>query len=126
VSRFAPQKLSQEETEAIVQQKLKWILDGCLPSRVFLFGSAARGELTDYSDVDFAVLFESEAELKNARKTLFSRPREDDVPHDILLFVEAEFERKGSIGGVCAIIAEEGKLLFERGQYDAVKAGKAL
>jgi predicted nucleotidyltransferase len=116
MSRFAPRKLSSEETAALVESKLRWILEGCRPSRVFLFGSAARNELTDHSDVDFAILFASENELREARKTLFSRSRADEFPQDILLFVESEFERKRKIGGVCAIVADEGKLLYPEEQ----------
>ncbi len=114
MSRFAPKKISASETAALIDSKLKWILAGCTPNRVILFGSASRGELTDHSDVDFALLFESAEALTAAKKTLFSRPREDDWPQDILLFVEADFVRKTQTGGVCEIIADEGKVIFQR------------
>lgn len=114
MSRFAPQKIPQETIDSLILSKLKWILDGCDPSRVFLFGSAARGELTDHSDFDFAVLFATAPQLRDARKTLFARPRTDDWPQDILLFVKEDFERKKEIGGVCEIIAEEGKILYKK------------
>jgi predicted nucleotidyltransferase len=78
MSRFAPKKISASETAALIDSKLKWILAGCSPNRVILFGSASRGELTDHSDVDFALLFEFAEALAEARKTLFSRPRADD------------------------------------------------
>ena len=71
----------------MVKSKLGWILDGCHPTRVFLFGSAARNELTDHSDIDFAVIFDSENDLRAARKSIFSRPRPDDWPQDILLLI---------------------------------------
>ena len=114
MSRFSPKKISDAETESLVESKLKWILDGCSPTRVILFGSASRGELTDYSDVDFAVLFDSIPALIEGRKTLFSRPRLDDWPQDILCFEEADFLRRVQTGGVCEIIAEEGQVLFKR------------
>lgn len=114
MSRFSPKKKSATDANDLVNSKLKWILAGCSPTRVILFGSAARGELTDHSDVDFAVLFESPTALTEGRKTLFSRPRDDDWPQDILLFVEADFARKVRTGGVCEIIADEGKVIFQR------------
>lgn len=118
MSRFRPKSISQSDADALVQCKLRWILEGCKPTRIFLFGSAARNELTDHSDVDFAILFASEKELREARKSIFGRPRNDDWPQDILLFLESEFERKSKIGGVCAVIAEEGKLLYSEDRQD--------
>jgi predicted nucleotidyltransferase len=109
-----PKSVPQSDANSLVQVKLRWILEGCRPTRVFLFGSAARNELTEHSDIDFAVLFHSEAELRDARKSIFARPRPDDWPQDILLFTEAEYERKKAIGGVCAIIEEDGKLLYTK------------
>ena len=114
MSRFSPKKIADVEAASIVESKLKWILEGCSPTRVILFGSAARGELTDYSDVDFAVLFDSLPALIEGRKTLFSRPRLDDWPQDILCFEEADFLRRVQTGGVCEIITEEGQVLFQR------------
>jgi hypothetical protein len=43
---------------------------------------------------------------------IFEQP--DDWPQDILLFTESEYERKKAIGGVCAIIEEEGELLYTK------------
>lgn len=114
LSRFKPKYVPLSEVDALVQSKLHWILEGCNPTRVFLFGSAARNEFTDHSDIDFAVLFNTEKDLREARNTLFARPRPDDWPQDILLFVEMEYERKKKIGGVCMIIEEEGKLLYPK------------
>jgi predicted nucleotidyltransferase len=114
MSRFSPKKVSATEAAALVESKLKWILEGCSPTRVILFGSASRGELTDHSDVDFAVLFESLQALKEGRLKLFSRPRDDDWPQDILCFVEADFLVRVQTGGVCEIIAEEGQVIYQR------------
>jgi len=115
MSRFSPKKIPTSEATTLVESKLKWILEGCAPTRVILFGSASRGELTDHSDVDFAVLFDSLPTLKDARLKLFSRPRNDDWPQDILCFLEADFLSRIQTGGVCEIIAEEGKVIYQRG-----------
>lgn len=114
MSRFSPKKVPDSEAAVLVESKLKWILEGCSPTRVILFGSASRGELTDYSDVDFAVLFDSLPALIEGRKSLFSRPRLDDWPQDILCFEESDYLRRVETGGVCEIIAEEGKVLYQR------------
>ncbi|NBC28661.1 MAG: hypothetical protein GVY29_01555 [Spirochaetes bacterium] len=53
---FRPARVSPEEREEIVRRKKDWILSACRPREIWLFGSAARGELTEASDIDLAVL----------------------------------------------------------------------
>ena len=86
------------------------------PERIYVFGSAARGEMNEASDVDLAVVFQTEAEDKAARKAILCRPRDDEWPQDILFFTADEFDRKALVGGVCMIIAQEGRLLYSAGQ----------
>ena len=114
MSRFAPRPLSKEIADQVVAQKLTWILEGCQPLRVYLFGSAARGQMTEHSDFDFALVFESRDKILEAQKNFYNRPRYDEWPQDLLLFTEEQFNRKCLIGGVCAVIAEEGIVLYER------------
>jgi predicted nucleotidyltransferase len=104
--------LGPEETAAIVKTKLAWILRAARPERIYVFGSAARGEMNEASDVDLAVVFRTEAEYRSARKAILCRPRDDAWPQDILFFVADEFDQKALVGGVCMIIAEEGRLLY--------------
>jgi hypothetical protein len=114
MSRFAPKLIPEDEAKAVVRAKLEWILSVCTPLKVFVFGSAARSEMTDHSDVDLALIFEDEVELKSARNVVFSRSPDDPWPQDILLFTRQDFDRKKSLGGVCFLIATEGLCLFER------------
>lgn len=105
-------RLGPDEIAGIISIKLAWILKAAQPYRVYIFGSAARGEMTEASDVDLAVVFRTEAEYKSSRKAILCRPRDDEWPQDILFFVADEFERKALVGGVCMIIAQEGRLLY--------------
>jgi predicted nucleotidyltransferase len=114
VSRFAPKSISTEDCQRIVSAKLNGILSLCSPCKVFVFGSAARDEMTDHSDVDLALIFENAAELKRARELVFVRAPGDDWPQDLLLYTESEFDRKKSVGGVCQIIFEDGICIYER------------
>ena len=114
MSRFSPKPVSNEECQKIVKKKLEWILKLCSPSRVWVFGSAARCDMTDHSDVDLALIFDDKSKLKAARDKVFVRAPDDEWPQDILLYIESDFERKKKVGGVCQIIAEDGVCLYER------------
>ena len=114
MSRFAPKLIPQATARAIVQSKVDWIVSVCSPAQVYVFGSAARSEMTDHSDIDLALVFENEIDLKSAREVVYCRQPEDNWPQDVLLFTAEEFERKKLIGGVCFIIATEGVCMFER------------
>ena len=75
VGVFLPRVLPAAEAVAIVRTKLEWILDACAPVEVWLFGSAARDEMTEASDVDLALVFENEDAVSSARHALYSRRR---------------------------------------------------
>lgn len=112
--RFRARLLTNEQTSEIVAAKLKWILSGCTPDKVILFGSAARGEMTDQSDVDLAVIFRKPEDVKRQKKALFETAGRDFWPQDLLFLSDREFAERAQAGGVCEIIATEGKVLFER------------
>lgn len=109
---FFPKPLSAQETSQIIARKLDWILEACRPQAVVLFGSAARGEMTERSDVDLALVFPDEGELRQGRKALFRRPPPDSLSQDILFFTKDDFVKKAARGGVCEVIQSEGRTLF--------------
>lgn len=67
---LAPARLSAEETERIIADKLRLILEASSPSAIILFGSAARGEMTEASDLDLALVYADEASLRNGRAAI--------------------------------------------------------
>jgi predicted nucleotidyltransferase len=112
--RLRPKALTPAQTNEILTAKLKWILSGCQPVKIILFGSAARNEMTDQSDVDIALLFSTAAEVKVQKKLLYKTPGRDLWPQDLFFLSEEEFSEKALTGGICEIIASEGKVLYER------------
>lgn len=109
---FRPAALSEEESRELIEGKLRWILKACSPEEVWLFGSAARGELTEASDIDIALIFEDTAQLRAARRALASRSRPDNWPQDVLYYTEDDFYRRARSGGAAQIIVEEGRRLY--------------
>jgi hypothetical protein len=82
-------QLSHSEIEAVLERKCSWILRTCAqsgvtPARIIAFGSAGRGEL-----------------------------REDLWPLDLLFYTSEEFESRADSGGVCMLIRDEGRVMYD-------------
>ena len=109
---FRPTRVSSREASALVRGKLSWILEACTPREVWLFGSAARAELTEASDIDLALVFDTEAEISRARDALYRRERSDLWPHDLVFFLKTDLEQRASIGGLPMLIRQEGVRIY--------------
>ena len=79
--------------------------------RIYLFGSCARGEADEDSDVDLVVIQDSDLPLfERLRKTVVHV--DPDWPVDLLVYTPAEFELMLRNGNVFAeLISEEAILL---------------
>lgn len=115
--RVRMKQLSPLEIDTVLEQKRSWILgacaeSGCAPVRVIAFGSAGRGELREDSDIDLAILFADETQLRNGRDAVRKAPREDMWPLDLLFYTTEEFESRADSGGVCMLVRNEGRVLY--------------
>ena len=86
------------------------------PSRVFIFGSWARGEATPVSDLDLAIFFadDRKAELGELRQKI--RTALDPIPMSIDLIVASEgyvSEFLSSVNSVYYKIVHGGKLVYD-------------
>lgn len=84
------------------------------PERIYLFGSWARGEEDELSDMDIVLIKETEA-------SFFSRLQEvsellpEHTAADVLVYTPDEFSEMSQRGNAFAeMILEEGKLIYER------------
>lgn len=109
---FLPARIAEDDVAAIVKRKLEWILSACIPSEVWVFGSAATGDMTEASDVDLALLFPDEAAIRAAQSALARTPRLDEWPHDLVWFRDQDFHTRKTIGGLPMIISQEGQKLY--------------
>ena len=81
---FLPASLPTAEAASIVERKLSWVLAACKPQEVWLFGSAATGGMTEASDIDLALLFNHDTEIREAQSKLAATPRLENWPQDIV------------------------------------------
>jgi uncharacterized protein len=84
------------------------------PRRIILFGSYARGDASEDSDVDLLVIMDRFKDAdEEAIKMRLRIPR--SFPVDLLVKRSSEMTRRAAAGsGFARTVLQEGKLLYER------------
>jgi predicted nucleotidyltransferase len=115
--------LETSEQTILMQRAKDFVLSVANPFAIVVFGSAARNEMTDFSDLDLAVIFQTIDEVNLARNQgIFKLSANLGWPCDLLLYDLATFRSRSEVGGVCQVIREDGLLLMSQGSlYDAKK-----
>jgi predicted nucleotidyltransferase len=108
---IASESQLQELTAAIVRK--------CQPSRIVLFGSQARGNAHDDSDIDLLVVDSRPFSRVRSRRREIAEIRRSlpplGIPIDLLLFDDVEYQKwKETTNHVIAEAVREGRVLHER------------
>src|SRR5215210_3301249 len=98
---------------------LEWLVgrirDGYEPEKIILFGSLARGEPHEWSDIDLIVVKDTEASYGERIKALTPLIRDRLIGADILVYSLEEYENARKSGSVFLGEAErDGVVLYER------------
>ncbi len=106
-------------TDELLERMVQAIVDEVDPEQVILFGSRARGEERETSDVDLIVIeaepFGPERSKHKEMLRLYRAVREIRVPKDVLVFSNEDVEYwRDSLNHVLARALREGKVLHER------------
>lgn len=109
----------REITDELLAEMVEAIVRESDPEMVYLFGSRARGEGEEDSDVDLLVVEREPFGVERSRMSELRRLRgalsDFHVPKDILVFSTDEFARwRKSINHIVAHCLREGRLLYER------------
>ncbi|MCX6150427.1 MAG: nucleotidyltransferase domain-containing protein [Ignavibacteriales bacterium] len=95
------------------------IVSEAKPEKIILFGSFARGEENENSDIDLLIIEKSPFSKKRSRRKEIQRIREKlskyKISKDILIYDEKEFEFwKDSLNHIIGSSLRNGKILYER------------
>lgn len=90
------------------------------PERVYLFGSCARGEDTEDSDIDLLIIKDTQLpryeRIREAQRLIRNRK----YPLDLLVYTPDEFEeQKDVVGTIPYEVVQEGVLLYEAKRLEA-------
>ncbi len=106
-------------TDTLLAGMVEAIIAEVNPERVILFGSQARGDQEQKSDVDLLVIQSQPFRAVGSRDAqsvrISKRPAPFPVPADILLYDRDEVEYwRDSLNHVVARALREGRVLYER------------
>ena len=101
-------------TTQIINDMIARIVQGFRPNKIVLFGSYARGEATENSDIDLLIVF-SEPVNKRQRAIEIRRILADmPIGKDIIVTSPEEIKKRGNlIGTILRPALREGKTLYE-------------
>lgn len=98
-----------------IQEVAVRLADASNASQVILFGSYARGEATDRSDVDLLVVAETDLPPHKRAVALYKEFRPYPFGMDIVVYTpgEVQEQRKSDLSFVSTVL-REGRTLYER------------
>ena len=98
----------------VIEELVRTLVEAARPTKVILFGSYARGEARDDSDIDLLVVEPSVVSKRDEMVRLRRLLRPFRVPVDVIVVSEAEFNDWAHLIGTVLYSAKtEGKLLHE-------------
>ncbi len=109
------------ETDDAIRQMVEIIVDGWDPVQVILFGSRARGDHRDDSDVDLLVVLDEVEDYWGQSSEIETALACTQTPRDVKLATPADVVRKATVAGTIERAAMvEGRTLHVRGRGDPV------
>ncbi len=85
------------------------------PLRIFLFGSQARGDATESSDIDLLVILNDVSDKRKVAIEMRRLLKDMPVSKDIVVSTSDEVERLRNVVGTIAYTAlREGKIVYEQ------------
>jgi len=100
-------------TEAVIRQMAERLVEQFRPEKIILFGSMARDEPTEDSDVDLLVVVQEFEDRRALRIAMRRALNGMGLPKDVVVLTTEEFETKRRIPGTIAYPADkEGRVLY--------------
>lgn len=98
--------------DRIVQEAVRRIVEAVAPEKIILFGSAARGEMTRDSDLDFLVV-KGGVSRRETQRRIREQLRGIGVPVDVIVVTPEDVERdRDTIGLIIRPALREGRVVY--------------
>ena len=103
------------ERREIIEEMKRRLVEKFDPEAIILFGSAARGEPGQNSDIDLLILTPIKGKYNDLWFAMYESLADLEAPKDLVLMTPAQFERdKQYVGTIARPAWKEGKVLYER------------
>jgi HEPN domain-containing protein/predicted nucleotidyltransferase len=119
--------VSYAVTPEKIEAAVKRLVEVARPSRIILFGSAARGDLHEHSDVDLLVVVPEEPTPDHRSEAMRLRRALNDIPmaKDVLVVSEERLEELGDRPSLVYREAlREGRVVYEAPQMSPRRKGR--
>lgn len=102
-------RVSQSILNNLVQQ----IVDQAHPLQIILFGSAARGEMRQGSDIDLLVIMPDGTHRRRAAQALYRAIKNIRTPFDLIVTTPSDLHKnQGNSGLIYQSILSDGKPIY--------------
>jgi uncharacterized protein len=97
-----------------IEEVTRRIVSTVQPQKILLFGSAARGEADEFSDLDFLVIVKSPAHRRRTAQQIYRNLHGIQIPVDIIVATEVDIRVHGqAIGSILRPALREGIVIYE-------------
>ena len=97
----------------IIRTLVEKIVESVNPIKIILFGSTARNETDEESDIDVLVVMPEGTHRRKTAQLLYREIRGLGVPFDILVSTPSDLEKhKDNIGLIYRTVLQEGKEIY--------------
>lgn len=101
------------DSEPVLHDLIKRIVDAVNPQRILLFGSAARGDMTEASDFDVLVVVHEGVLTRAAARQIYRNLVGFSKPVDVVVATDEMLERHGrSLSFVYRPALTEGRIIY--------------
>ena len=102
-------------TEYIVKSMTEKIINSFSPEKIIIFGSWARNEATEDSDIDFLVITSYNGSKRDIQVAIRRELKGFGVSKDVIVATREEIEQKQDLPGyIYGTALREGKVVYER------------
>jgi len=107
--------MTHTEIQRILQETARRIAERFDPEEIILFGSCAKGEATDNSDLDLLIVMGFEGSRREKANEIDLALADRTVPMDLIVVTPEQFEQQKNMHGtIVGEAAREGKVIYDR------------